>query len=173
MDKKLRNILIIIVALLAIGSCIFMFIISPIQFGTGDRKMPKADSNTSEILNGTIIEQKFINRTKEIQEIAIVFHREYSLEENTNIYVELLDGSNVLAQNVVNADDVQSEHRTYIKPTSPISGYVGKELTLKIYTDSSAGTGLSVMCDSTDSSSSYTYAGNQITGTLCFSITGK
>ena len=172
MNKKFRNILIAVVAVLVVCSCIFMFIISPIKPRTGNRKMPEADNQTGEITSGVVVEQRFNNITENITEVAVVFSRAYTLDEATNMYIELLDGNAVLAQTVVNADSVEGSHRTYVKPSSPISGMVGKELTLKIHTDSSAGTGLAVMYDSTDNSS-FTFGSNTIKGTICFSVTGQ
>ena len=149
-----------------------MFSISPVKVKSGNREMPEADGQTAEILSGVIIEQKFTNITEDINEIAIVFNRLYSLEEKTNIVIELRDGGSVLASSVLNADDIEGSHRTYIKPDSTISGYVGKELELRIYTDSTAGTGLSLMTNSGENSS-FTYGDQKIDGTICFSITGK
>ena len=173
MSKKTRNILLGIVAALVVVSCIFMFIISPLNIKKGNREMPDATSETEEITSGVVVEQKFKNITEDIQEIAIVFSRHYDLGEDVDMVIELSDGSNVLAASKVNCDDIQSGHRTFIKPTNVISGYVGKELTLKIYTTSTAGTGLAIMMNSDDSNSSFTFGNNIIKGTLCFSITGK
>lgn len=173
MSKKVRNILIAVVAVLVLGSCIFMFAISPISVKKGNREMPDADSQTGEILSGIVVRQDFNNITDNINEIAIVFSRDYYLEENTNIIIELLNDSEVLIHSELNADDIEGNHRTYLKPASPISGLVGKDLTLKISTDSTAGTGLSIMCNNSDNSSKYTYGDNVVNGTLCFSITGE
>ena len=173
MNKKTRNILLIIVAALVVGSCIFMFIISPLNIKKGNREMPDATSETEEIVNGIIVEQKFKNMTEDIQEIAVVFSRHYDLGEDVDMVIELSEGSNLLASSRINCDDIQGNHRTYVKPENIISGYVGKELTLKIYTTSTAGTGLSVMMNADDSSSSFVFGNNSVKGTLCFSITGK
>lgn len=173
MNKKTRNILIAIVAGLVIGSCIFMFIISPPVVKKGNREMPKATSETDDITNDTIVEQKFINTTEDIEEIAIVFSRHYNLGENVDMIIELLDGNNVLASTSINCDDIEAEHRTYIKPNNTISGFVGKELTLRIYTSSSAGTGLALKMNSDDKNSSFIFGNETVKGTLCFSVTGK
>lgn len=173
MSKKTRNILIVIVAGLVIGSCIFMFIISPPKVKEGNREMPEATSETDEITNGVIVEQKFTNTTEDIKELAIVFSRHYDLGENVDMIIELLDGSNILTSTSINCDDIEAEHRTYVKPNKTISGFVGKELTLKIYTSSSAGTGLALKMNSDDKNSSFVFGNETVKGTLCFSITGK
>ena len=173
MNKKTKGFLISIVAALVVGSCIFMFIISPISIKEGNREMPDATSETEEIKNGIIVEQKFNNYTEDIEEIAIVFSRHYDLGENVDMIIELLDGSNILTSASINCDDIEAEHRTYVKPNKTISGFVGKELTLKIYTKSSAGTGLALKMNSNDKNSSFVFGNETVKGTLCFSITGK
>lgn len=149
-----------------------MFIISPLSIKKGNREMPEATSETEEITSGIVVEQKFRNITEDINEIAVVFSRHYDLAENVDMVIELLDGNNALASESINCDDIQGNHRTYIKPTSLISGYVGKELTLRVYTKSTAGTGLAIMMN-TDENTSFTFGNDSVKGTLCFSITGK
>lgn len=175
MNKKTKNILLGIVVALVIGSCVFMFVISPLGIKKGNREMPVATSETEEIMGDIIIEQKFKNTTEDIREIAVVFSRHYDIGEEgdwINIYIELLDGSNVLASTSIKCDDIKGDHRTFIKPSSPIHGYVGKELSLKIYTNSPGGTGLSIMINDSKNMS-FMFGGKQMIGTMCFSITGK
>lgn len=148
-----------------------MFIISPISVKSGNREMPDATTSTQEITSGVVIEEKFNNITDDINEIAIVFSKLYE-QEDCSIIIELLNGQELLIREVVYGLNVPGDHRTYVKPSSPISGFVGKELTLRIYSDTSAGTGLAVMVDGNDNSM-YTMGGNTFKGTLCFSITGK
>lgn len=135
--------------------------------------MPKATSETNEITNGVIVEQKFTNITENIEEIAVVFSRHYDLGEDVDMIIEILDGNSILASARINCDDIEAEHRTYIKPNKVISDYVGKELTLKVYTSSSAGTGLALKMNSDDRNSSFMFGNETVKGTLCFSITGK
>ena len=149
-----------------------MFIISPVKVKSGNREMPDADGQTDEILHDMSVEQRFTNSTEDITEVAVVFNRAYYLYDEAEIVVELLDGNKVLAQNVINADDVPGDHRTYINIDNPISGMVGKVLTLKIYTTSTAGTGLSLMMNS-KANESFLFGDKKINGTICFSITGK
>ena len=172
MNKKTRNILIAIVAALVIGSCIFMFVISPIKVRTGNKEMPEANGQTQEIMHGIIVEQKFVNRTEDIKEVALVFSRAYDLGEDVDIVIELLNGGDVLASANINADSIQANHRTYLKPASILSDLVDKELTLRVSTTSTAGTGLSLMIN-TDDDSSFMFGNEKVDGTICFSVTGK
>lgn len=173
MNNKARKIAIIAVTILAAGSLAFMFIISPLKIREGNRKMPTANSQSDHITSETVVQQTFVNRTEDISEVAIVFNRLYELGEDVYMVIELLDGNNVLASEKIVSDSIEGSHRTYLKPTNPISGYVGKELTLKIYTTSTAGTGLSLMIDTNDKSSSFLFGNQTVNGTICFSVTGK
>ena len=171
MNKKTIKILLIVVAALVLGSCIFMFTISPINLKKGNREMPEATAMTNEITSGVVVEQKFKNITDNINEIAIVFTRLYE-QEDCSLVIELLDGNDVLAMNVVYGPDVKGDHRTYAYPNAPITGYVGKELTLRIHSDTTAGTGLAVMVNEKENTT-YNFGENIKKGTICFSITGE
>ena len=173
MNKKTRIMLFIVAIVLVIGSCVFMFDISPIKLETGNREMPEADSRTDELLTNIVIEQKFINTTENIKEVAVVFSRLYYLDEECNIYIDLLDGEKLLANLTIDANDIQSDHRTYLYPKKVLSRLVGKELTLRIYTESTAGTGLCIMTRDSVKNLSYYYGNDLKNGTLCFSITGE
>ena len=173
MSKKFRNILIVVVAALVIGSCIFMFRISPIKVKTGNREMPEANGSTDEITQGIVIDQSFENITEDIKEIAVVFNRLYYLDENCDVNIELLDGEQVLVSKTYDADSIEGSHRTYLYPNEPLSGLVGKQLTLRIYSPTTWGTGLSVMVQNDASNSTYTFGNKTKKGTICFSITGK
>ena len=170
--KKKTSLIIIVASVFIVFSFYFMFRGTRIK--TGNREMPEATAQTEEIIHGVVIEQSFTNITEDISEIAVVFSRSYYLEEEVNIVIELLDSdNNVLISEKYNADDIKENHRTYLKPANSINGYVGKQLTLRIYTESSAGTGLYVMYSDKDSKSSFLYGNEEIKGTICFSVVGK
>lgn len=172
----MKKALIIFAAVLAVVGCIFMFAINPSNSNesnntpTADSEVPEADGRTEEILEGVTIEQRFKCKSDSISEIAIVFSRLYDLGEECGIYIELDEGSNVLVQEKIDADSIQADHRTYVKLGTPLKGMKGKELTLKIFSETSAGTGLCVMINSKDTSSTYSYKGQTLQGTLCFAI---
>lgn len=173
MNSKIRNIVIVAVAALVVGSLAFMFIISPIKPKQGNKEMPTASSQTDEITSEIVVQQQFTNITEDISEVAVVFNRLYELGEDVYMVIELLDGNEILASEKIVTDTIEGSHRTYLRPTNPISGFVGKELTLKIYTTSTAGTGLTLMIDANDKSSSFLFGSQTLKGTICFSITGK
>lgn len=173
MNKRFRNILIVVAVTLVIGSCVFMFSISPVKIKTGNREMPEANGSTDEITQGIVIAQSFENITEDIKEIAVVFNRLYYLDEKCDINIELLNGEQVLASKTYDADSIEGSHRTYLYPNEPLSDLAGKELTLRIYSPTTWGTGLSVMVQNDSSNSTYTFGNKLIKGTICFSITGE
>lgn len=171
MNKKVTKLVIIFAGILAVVGCVSMFILSPIGQKTGNIEIPDADGSTAEILSGITVEQKFQNITENITEIAVVFDRAYYLYDEANMIIELADGNNVLAKDTYSADNIPGSHRTYLKPNAPINGYVGKELTIRIYTDSTAGTGLSLM--TTNKGGSYKFGDQKVNGSICFSVIGE
>ena len=180
MNKKLKNILIIVTAVLVIGSCIFMFIISPISKTEkvdeiGNMEMVAANTITDELTRDIVVEQKFINKTENINEIAVVFTRNYYLQEkdaNTQVVIELCEGNAVLCSESIVANDIPDQHRVYVRPSSPITDKVGKELTLRIYVKEDCDSGVSIMVND-EVNSNYKFGNKKMSGSICFSITGE
>lgn len=176
----MRNVLLVIVAVLVIGSCIFMFAISPISKTEkvdeiGNLEMLEANTTTDELIKGVVVEQNFINRTENINEIAVVFTRMYYLEEadaNTEVTIELCEGRNVLASHKIVANDIPDQHRVYVNPQTPITGMVGKELTIKIYESSNCDTGVCLMANDS-SNTNYKFGNKKYSGSICFSVSGE
>ncbi len=159
-----------------------MFIISPSNSkvvpveNVCDRQMPDADGTTNELTKGLVVKQDFINTTENIKEIAVVFSRMYFLEEDdyeVDIAIELLDGSKSLAKQLFVANDIPDQHRVYVTLDTPLSGYVGKELTLKIYEVSKSDTGVMLMKSENYPDSTYKFGSKKCNGSICFSISGE
>ena len=181
MNKKTRNILLAMVAALVVGSCIFMFSLSSNStvkeeiVEAENMEMIEANITTSELTKGIVVEQKFINKTENIKEVAVVFSRIYYLDgkdANTEITIELCDGKEVLCNQTILANDIPDQHRVYVNPINSISGKKGKELTLKIYENSGCDTGVSLMANS-DAKTSYSFGNKKNNGSICFSIVGE
>lgn len=157
-----------------------MFTISPIKktenvSEISNRELPAANATTDELTKGLVVCEDFINTTDNINEIAVVFTRLYFLDEkdaSNTLAIELLDGNKVLASGSFITNDIPDQHRVYVYPTSPITGMVGKELTLKVYDNSGCDTGVSLMIDNT-STSSFKFGNKTQNGTICFSIIGE
>lgn len=131
--------------------------------------MPSANDTTSEIKKGIVIEQDFINTTDSISNVAIVFSR-LSYKEGIDLAIELWDGNDLLAASTYKIAQIEDQHRTYLEPSSVLSGLKNKELTLKIYPVQQEDTGLVVMMDK-DMDTTFRFGNKTIKGTLCFAIT--
>lgn len=172
--SKLTKIVIALCVLLIVGSFLFMFggnigNGSGIKTVTnGDMTMPEANAITDEIKKNTIVEQDFVYSPDTISEVAIVFTRKYYLE-GVRVTIQLLDGNNVLASHTQNVAGIDDQHRTYLTPDKKITGVSGKTLTLKIYSEDKADTGLAIMMQE-NKKLSFKFGNKEIQGTLCFSV---
>lgn len=176
-NKIFKTVLIVICVVLVFAGAIFMFggNINKKQeidiSESSNREMPTADAITGEITEDTIVEQKFINTTDNIVEIATVFTKTY-ISKHCYLTIELLDGETSLVKESILVEDIPDQHRVYVRPSSPITGVLGKELTLRMYSDPKSDTGLELMiCTSEDTS--FNFGKKEIKGTICFSITGQ
>lgn len=172
-NKKLQRILIVLSIVIFIFGILYMFgsrIFKDdiVIVNSGDMTMPEANAVTEEISGNTVVEQTFKYAPDEISEVAIVFTRKYYLE-GVSIAIELLDGDRVLARDTYKVEGIDDQHRTYLKPGSKITGVAGKQLTLKIYSDSGKDTGLAIMMQE-NKQNTFSFAGKDIKGTLCFSV---
>lgn len=141
---------------------------SNVVVNNGDMTMPEANAVTDEITRTIIVEQKFKYKPDTISEIAVVFTRLYEMK-NLNIVIELLDEGKTLAKQTYKVEEIEDQHRTYLKPSTAIKGVAGKELTLKIYPEKRVDTGLSLMIQE-NNKSTFMFGNNEIKGTLCFSV---
>lgn len=175
--NKKPKLIILIAAIFVIVAILFMFGGNIASFSwpfsssirsDDTNEMPVATSGTERIGKGVKVEQTFINSTDVINQIGIVFYKIEQVE-NVNVVVELLDGSKVLASNVYLAENVESEHRTFLIPNEPLSGMNNKKLKLKIYSLDGLDTGLGILINE-EMESSYKFNGSNRKGTLCFAV---
>ena len=174
-NKKTTTIIIVVAAVFVVAGFLFMFggnIFN--DFGSSKiRKndstlMPEATGTTDPINEGAVITQDFVNTTDTISSIGIVFFR-ITYYEDVDLVIELLDGNNILATKKIDASKVEIEHRTFVEPSTTLTGMKDKNLTIKIYSANKEDTGLVVMMsDKVDSS--YEYNGKSLKGSLCFSV---
>ena len=180
---KVRNrttLILTLAAVFIIAATLFMFggNISSLSFPsfsfssgvreTDSTEMPVATSGSDRIDRNATIEQSFICTTDSISQIGIVFYKIEQIE-NANVVIEVLDGSTTLIQGIYLAEDIESEHRTFLVANEPISGLMNKKLKIRIYSLNGADTGLGVMI-SEDARSSYKFNGSTRKGTICFAV---
>ena len=173
-NKKLEKIIIIVTSVFIIITLFLMFGGNLFENRSNARKenstlMPEATDITAEIKAKTVVEQEFVNTTDTISSLGIVFSR-YVYLEGVHITIELRDGNNVIASRTVNVADIEDQHRTFVEPTSVLTGMKGKNLTLRIYSADKEDTGMKIMM-SENSDSTFKFGNVSVKGTLCFSIT--
>ncbi len=135
----------------------------------------EADAVTRELTRGIIVSQDFVVPVDNIESVSIVFTKLYR-EGKGDLIVCLVDGTNVLySQEYDIAKDVPEQHRLYLTPKTPISGYKGHELTLRILSHAKANEGVSVMMNKQNApeGSMIKVGSEMVEGTLCFSVSGS
>ena len=173
MNDKVKKIVIAACILFVIIGCWFMFGSRGSGNGVpvvnnGDMTMPEANAVSNEIKKNDVIEQTFVYKPDTISEVAIVFTRKEYLE-GASIVVELLDGNITLAKDSYKVEGIDDQHRTYLTPSKKITGVAGKELTLKIYPETKADTGMALMIQE-NKKTSFKFGKDVVKGTICFSI---
>ena len=177
MNRNKRTVLLLVLcSLFVIASVLFMFrdklfVRRETVSVSEDRQMPEANAVSNEITNGLTVEQKFMNRTDHIKELAIVFTKLYVLND-VEISVELLDGNRTLLKRTVNVSKIEDQHRLFINADEPIEGVLGKELTLRIYPETASDTGLALMMQE-NGDDVIRFGTMKVRGTICFSLTGE
>ena len=134
----------------------------------------EADTVTTEISRGVVVSQDFICPVDNIESVSVVFTKLYREGKGT-LSVCLVDGTNVLyLQKYDISKDVPEQHRLYLEPEEPVSGYKGKVLTLRMFSDAKPYDGVSAMMNIGNAPEGSTIKINNkaIDGTLCFSVSG-
>ena len=173
-NKKLEKAVIIAAAVFVVMALLFMFgrnLFSPNgNASTADSTvMAEATGTTNEIKSGIIVEQDFVCTCDSISKLGIVFTR-LAYKEGFDIALELLEGNKTLASTTIKVAAVEDQHRTYIEPSSKLTGMKGKTLTIRIYPTEKVDTGLVIMMNK-DADTSFRFGDKNVKGTLCFSVT--
>lgn len=176
--QNLRKIFAIAFAIYTVFAVSFYFLAGDqLRYKKVEESNPiiEADSVTREISRGVIVTQKFIVPVDNLEKVSIVFTKMYR-EGSGDLMISLNDGIDVLyLQKYDIAKDVPEQHRLYLELSEPLTGYKGKELTLRIYSHARPNEGVSVMMNrqNAPAGSSVKVGGETIKGTLCFSISGS
>ena len=174
-NSKRTKLIVVAAAIFVLVAVFFMFggKLPSISLSSGIRKtdsteMPAATGGSDTIDRKVTIEQSFVCTSDTITQIGIVFYKNEQIE-NVNVVVELLDGNKTLMQGIYPAENIESEHRTFLVANETLSGLKNKKLTLKFYSFDGQDTGLGLMvCESMNCS--YKYNGSSRKGSICFAI---
>ena len=174
-NSKKTKLIILTASLFALIAVFFMFggKLPSFSLQSGIRKtdstqMPEATGGTDEIGKNVTIEQTFLCTTDSISQIGIVFYKTEQIE-NVSIVIELLDNGKSLIQYIGSAEDIESEHRTFLIAEEPLTGLKNRNLTLKFYSLENQDTGVGLMV-SEKTDGSYRINGNSRKGSICFAV---
>lgn len=139
--------------------------------------MPEANAISSEIARNTTISQTFECDLDSIDELAIVFTKlsDPQVDEEGNIAsitIELVCEGQTILFDEFEVDEIEDQHRTFVKAGSAVSGLKGKNVTLNVINNSSLNTGLALMIQDNEIKT-FKYNQMNVTGTICFYISGK
>ena len=173
-NKKMEKIVIAVTAVFIVASILLVFGNNIFSGSSDVRKtdstvMPEATETTNEIKKNITVEQDFICSTDTISNLGIVFSR-LTYTDDVDMVIELLDGNNVLASKTINAGAIEDQHRTFLDPSSKLSGMKNKKLTIRIHPEKEADTGLVIMMNKNEKAT-FRFGNKTIKGTLCFAIT--
>ena len=172
---KLKKIFAVIFGIYALFAVVFYLIVGDrIQYkdSTNGIKMVDADNTTTELYEGNIIEQHFINKLDKIEKVGIVCHT-YWRDNSGALTIQITEGKNILASQRIDVSEIPDQHRVFLELNKPIENKVDKELTLRVYTDSNEGQGVCLMSCTTNNTGTLFINGEEIKGSICFETNGK
>ncbi|MDO4197469.1 MAG: ABC transporter permease [Erysipelotrichaceae bacterium] len=175
-ESKLRKIFIsaVVIFIAFVGS--FYFLAGEqltSKDSAGNIAIVEANAISEEIIKGVKVEQEFTCNIDMIEEIALVFTKQYR-EASGKVKVEILDGSTVIYKDTLDATNIPEQHRIYLTIDEPITGYSGKKLVLRITSDCIKNNGVYMMICKDNSMNTFVNPGTiKQKGTICFSVSGR
>lgn len=105
------------------------------------------DASTSELTEGVVIEQRFINLVNRLKSVSFECTTHYR-ENDGYLTVVLLDGNNELGRDVFEVSKIKEGEPVTLELKDYLEGYTGKELTLRLTANSTSGKGVSPLQNS-------------------------
>lgn len=171
----LRKVFVIFIAVYAVFAVCFYYVANEqLSYKSSSNNIVIQDANgiSAEINEKVVLTQTFQNKIDSIKEIAVVFTKYYR-DIDGEVTIELLNAGQVIASSTYNNETITEQHRVYLTPEVPVTGYEDKVLVLRISSTCSEGAGPSVMVNTNDDSASFFANSEKTVGTLCFSVTGS
>ena len=172
---KLKKIYLAILGIFVLLTIGFYFIAGEqlwYKESTSNIEMLEADSISEQLRDGLVIRQKFLNTVDKIESIELVFTKNYQ-ECDGHLTIDLLDGNYLLYRESFKVEDIPEQHRIYLNPNEPIIGKYDKQLTLKLYANSSTGA-YAMMNGAAEIEGRELYVDDEhYGGTICFAIKGS
>lgn len=144
----------------------------------------KSESGCTELYEGEIVEQHFSAEIQMLDEISVQFGTYLRTCNTGNMYIDLInyETNEVLISGVYNVAEIGEGEFISLRSEKALNMVYGKELVIKIYSDSLPGQAVSPMMsfaehniDSDGENKEYTlYINNEkVNGTLCFTASGR
>lgn len=138
--------------------------------------MPLADSITTEITEGSVVEQTFFSKIQRLQSISIQWGTFYRQDAGT-VLIELYDlrDNTLLMQQTIDVSTIAEGALTTMSVETPIETVYNVPLLLRITGNSQIGSAVSPLMSTTEQTEGFTLSinGQGVPGTLCFSATGE
>ena len=141
----------------------------------GEVTMPAAEAGTIELVQGTYVQQTFTAKIQRLESVSVQWGTYYRANAGT-VTMALYRGEELLGQQTFDAASIDEGGVTALTFDTPMEGLVDVPLTLRLWADSTPGSAVSPMMN-TSAAQEEGFAldlnGTAAAGTLCFSAGGE
>ena len=141
----------------------------------GEVTMPAAEAGTIELVQGTYVQQTFTAKIQRLESVSVQWGTYYRANAGT-VTMALYRGEELLGQQTFDAAGITEGGMTTLTFDTPLEGLVSVPLTLRVWADSTSGSAVSPMMN-TSAAQEEGFAldlnGSAAAGTLCFSAGGE
>ena len=141
----------------------------------GEVTMPAAEAGTIELVQGTYVQQTFTAKIQRLESVSVQWGTYYRANAGT-VTMALFRGEELLGQQTFDAAGITEGGVTTLTFDTPLEGLVSVPLTLRLWADSTSGSAVSPMMN-TSAAQEEGFAldlnGAAAAGTLCFSAGGE
>ena len=141
----------------------------------GEVTMPAAEAGTIELAQGTYVQQTFAAKIQRLESVSVQWGTYYRANAGT-VTMALYRGEELLGQQTFDAAGITEGGVTTLTFDTPLEGLVSVPLTLRVWADSTPGSAVSPMMN-TSAPQAEGFAldlnGSAAAGTLCFSAGGE
>lgn len=141
----------------------------------GEVTMPAAEAGTIELVQDTYVQQTFAAKIQRLESVSVQWGTYYRANAGT-VTMALYRGEELLGQQTFDAAGITEGGVTTLTFDTPLEGLVNVPLTLRLWADSTPGSAVSPMMN-TSAAQEEGFAldlnGSAAAGTLCFSAGGE
>ena len=141
----------------------------------GEVTMPAAEAGTIELVQDTYVQQTFTAKIQRLESVSVQWGTYYRANAGT-VTMALFRGEELLGQQTFDAAGITEGGVTTLTFDTPLEGLVDVPLTLRVWADSTLGSAVSPMMN-TSAPQTEDFAldlnGSAAAGTLCFSASGE